>query len=1209
MEIFCRNVPEQVREKHLKKEFTFVLARFSIVTFSCRRAGKKNAYLTILDGDKAQRLLDEHGQDDARKQKPARLLKMFNQPIYLTKSRNEADEYLLRTLQLEEEKRLASQAANSKTANVPEPPISNVGSVPTDHNANSQVNRIKKFPVTTMSCGIWDYHHGHPAFVEFFRCPGIGKVVFGKSMLRVTMSNVAPSTEYYLEFSYSTVRSIHIGTSQQASVTVTADIAPRFFISDPMEKLKAQTAKMANKYAQVPTKRRVGHFGGNHEITSGACFTYRFELQDRRDTYAIRNLQGNDSFPPINRWVDRRVAYTQPFVFLKAQFDSFLHRQQVPFVLKFQIAKLVWNGEISPTKVLQLYPRILQLLAVHGVERIVEGLKSLTLEYPDPDTHILDVDANSIASLLETTIDRAIFQRNDRLNLTHPKYVKAHRAQVTPSGIYLYGPNTEPKNRVLRQYSEYINHFLRVEFTDETGDPVYFDPRASLDEIFHGRFKDVLKQGIIIGERCFSFLGFSHSSLRSQTCWFVAPFTTDTGEHFDAQSIIQGLGSFNHIFSPSKLAARIGQTFSDTQTSIAIPEDAVYFNEPDVKRNGRVFSDGVGTLSASLMYKIWREYALRERVKPTVFQIRFAAPCMLGAKGMVSLDTRLKGGQLRLRESMVKFVAKKALNIEVCGSGIKALPFYLNTQIIKILEDLGVNQRAFLELQSDEVNRLRSLQQSPSKAGYLLEETNVAKGVRLPWLLQIVQGLGLHHDRDPFLRSVIQLAVFLKMRDLKYRARIRVPQAITLYGIMDETGYLNEGEIFCTFLTEEGVREILVHDRIIITRSPALHPGDVQYVNAVDVPTNSPLRNLHNCVVFSQHGTRDLPSMLSGGDLDGDLYNVIYDERLIPPRTCEPADYPRVEERLLDRPVVRDDIIDFFVTFMQQDQLGRIATVHQAIADQASNGTLDHKCLLLAELHSIAVDFSKSGIPVDLSRIPKRPRYYPDFMAPNPRIRISESIEVIEDEDYLLDEEDDDDDERPQRRYYKSNHILGLLYRNIDEQEFLGGLRSASKLKRDDNTVLQAIWNYVASETEGFQWDHLVEDGRKTKDIYEDYLRATMQQYSKTPWKSSLTEIEVFVGSILGQNSKPTRRDKEASNEMRNSYQELVNFTISMILDRESGGTESLERSIACFWVALNEGHTRTQGRHKEKLLSFPWIAAMVCLEEVDKFQRTIIAY
>jgi hypothetical protein len=78
----------------------------------------------------------------------------------------------------------------------------------------------------------------------------------------------------------------------------------------------------------------------------------------------------------------------------------------------------------------------------------------------------------------------------------------------------------------------------------------------------------------------------------------------------------------------------------------------------------------------------------------------------------------------------------------------------------------------------------------------------------------------------------------------------------------------------------------------------------------------------------------------------------------------EPADYPRGQEIILDRMVTIDDIIDFFVTFMKQDQLGRIANTHKILADQKSDGTLDPVCLTLAELHSTAVDFSKTGKPV-----------------------------------------------------------------------------------------------------------------------------------------------------------------------------------------------------------------------------------------------------
>lgn len=352
---------------------------------------------------------------------------------------------------------------------------------------------------------------------------------------------------------------------------------------------------------------------------------------------------------------------------------------------------------------------------------------------------------------------------------------------------------------------------------------------------------------------------------------------------------------------------------------------------------------------------------------------KYAATCELsvtdidltGAKGMISYDSRLEGKRLMLRDSMVKFETSGMDSIEICGSGIRPLSFCLNCQIIKILEDLGVQPKSFLDLQAAEVSRLRSAYESPIQAARFIETTNIPRALNIPWLIETLHyEYGLAFSDDPFLRSVTELSILSKLRDLKYRARVPVDKAVTLYGIMDETGILQDREIYVPILGENGKIDALVQDRVIITRSPALHPGDVQYVNAVDVPYNSPLRNIHNCIVFSQYGERDLPSMLSGGDLDGDIYNVIYDPTLMPTITYSPADYTRVPDENLNRPVTQNDIIDFFVTFMEQDQLGRLANLHQINADQKEEGTLHRDCLLLAQLNSTAVDFSKTGKPV-----------------------------------------------------------------------------------------------------------------------------------------------------------------------------------------------------------------------------------------------------
>lgn len=54
---------------------------------------------------------------------------------------------------------------------------------------------------------------------------------------------------------------------------------------------------------------------------------------------------------------------------------------------------------------------------------------------------------------------------------------------------------------------------------------------------------------------------------------------------------------------------------------------------------------------------------------------------------------------------------------------------------------------------------------------------------------------------------------------------------------------------------------------------------------------------------------------------------------------------------------------------MATDQLGRISNNHKIRADQCPEGTLHSDCLTLAEMASIAVDFSKSGVPVGITLV------------------------------------------------------------------------------------------------------------------------------------------------------------------------------------------------------------------------------------------------
>ena len=110
----------------------------------------------------------------------------------------------------------------------------------------------------------------------------------------------------------------------------------------------------------------------------------------------------------------------------------------------------------------------------------------------------------------------------------------------------------------------------------------------------------------------------------------MAPFVVD-GSLIFAQSVIKDLGNFTMIRSPPKCAARIGQAFSQTLSSIKVPLEAIH-NIPDVERNGRTFSDGVGTCSLDVLQKVWDGSATGPGMKPTILQVRIQGTNPSGTK-------------------------------------------------------------------------------------------------------------------------------------------------------------------------------------------------------------------------------------------------------------------------------------------------------------------------------------------------------------------------------------------------------------------------------------------------------------------------------------------------------------------------------------------------------------------------------------------------
>lgn len=574
-------------------------------------------------------------------------------------------------------------------------------------------------------------------------------------------------------------------------------------------------------------------------------------------------------------------------------------------------------------------------------------------------------------------------------------YAYMRSAQVTPSSIYFSTPMLETSNRVIRRFNPHEDRFLRVRFLDEQG-KIYAKDNGTQEEIFR-RIARALKHGIRIGDRLYEFLAFGNSQFRERGAYFFA-----SDNHVKAQDIRNWMGNFNHIKIVAKWASRLGQSFSTTRSILGVT--ARIATTEDVERNGYCFTDGVGRISVFLAQMIAKEFGILGFTEeyPSVFQIRLG-----GSKGVLAVDPSLKGSEIIIRRSQYKFPASHE-GLDVCRYSAFAVS-QLNQQLITVLSTLGIPDSVFLHMLKVEQEQLEKAMTNEAVACHLLTKRVDFNQMTLVLATMILDGF--MKTREPFMMSIMNVWRAWNLKYLKEKARLTVDKSAFVLGCVDETATLH-GWYKDKTVTDQSSREaklatlpeifLQIRERIIETdedgptairygpytvktgicilaRNPSLHPGDIRVVRAVDVEA---LHHLKDVVVLPQTGDRDLANMCSGGDLDGDDYVVIWDEKLIPNESAwfyQAMDFKPPKGQAINRDVTVEDAADFFIKYIKSDRLGVIAHAHLAHADNNDDGVFALPCIKLAHLHSCAVDYPKSGVE---ARIPKGllPRRYPHFM-------------------------------------------------------------------------------------------------------------------------------------------------------------------------------------------------------------------------------------
>ncbi|KAJ7225794.1 RNA-directed RNA polymerase 2 [Mycena pura] len=1036
--------------------------------------------------------------------------------------------------------------------------------------------------------------------------PIVGSLQVNEERREFRIAISRPGENLFVAIRYSRINTVfvHSELSSKAPVIFFDLRDPPNFESEPFDVESAQRQRLS--YLPISDHKRVAPF---------TSLAIRLICGHRDDLARFQRLARAANLRNVHETelhVERRGLFA-----VKVLNEVQSHISKFRWNVAFQVEALLRNISLDGKEILAIMPAIRVMVNSRGRSHTTAflrhfGTKARYWNFYASET-IQTVEQLFAAEQAEYF---RLHAKAPSLRPSDDSIFEALHVIITPTCIYLDGPFVKRSNRVIRSFdSKNHDSFLRVSFVDEGNLQYRWDRDVNCVAFTRSRIGEFLiDKGLIIAGRNFNFLAYSQSALKDHAVWFVRPFAVNNTV-VTAESIIKNLGTFDGLefdpklmYCPARYAARISQAFTATDSTTVKVEEIIYLEDITNWSGEYHFTDGVGTMSLELAEDIWQQLrATRRRRRtndsPRAYQIRFQ-----GCKGMLSVDYRLKGHVFCLRPSMIKFNAPHSTTVEIAKAFDKPGGYYLNRPLIMLLEGLGVPFEVFKRYQDQAVIEARESTKSLSTFAQMLETHGLGTSYRLPSVLLGLAQLGIDSlPGNKFYRKMLDFAVHHVLRMLKTKARIPIPDGVTVVGVADVHKCLKEGEIFVCTRAVDSKRLKYIEGDVLISRSPTIHPGDVQVARAIGKPPpGSPLAHepLPNTVVFSVLGERPLPSYLGGGDLDGDTYNIIplkLSPGFRPTISHDPANYAPAEKKLVDHPSTMRDVAEFVIEYINSDALGMVAINWLLIADQSPRGIFDSDCIKLAGLHSNAVDYVKTGQPVAIQTIPKpKSKLKPDWHAPELNANIAD--------------------------YYKSHRAIGRLFRAIELPDVQSGALPISQrlmIKEgrmkpprvdgvddladtldefdfEDDPMVLAIQTRVAR--------FIPPDGRPP-DVVE-YIAQIFGRYSSELQSicvghtlshsrtALLSEEEAVVGTIIAKSSQPRKRT-ELIASLREKTDLLVRGVKEELMgDDDVSWDECLERAWLSFELAIAEQKSKSFGAQ-----SFVWVTLGMVFEALKELE------
>ncbi|KAI1104663.1 RNA dependent RNA polymerase-domain-containing protein [Jackrogersella minutella] len=461
----------------------------------------------------------------------------------------------------------------------------------------------------------------------------------------------------------------------------------------------------------------------------------------------------------------------------------------------------------------------------------------------------------------------------------------------------------------------------------------------------------------------------------------------------------------NQEQSVLKLFSRIALGLSRTRATVIVRPEQIRHRDVDVlSPTGKVMNDGIARMSHGLARAIRDNMGLQDL--PAGFQGRFGS-----AKGFWIRDPTDTNDEIWIETTLSQrkwkcdYIEEDHRTFEVRSESRELKSANLNLQLLPILEDRAIDAALMKDqvgrFMRDSLNRDLDAQKaamqdpvqfqlwvyensSSSRRAERIKNGQVPFTSGLPSGREDIMSFLMHSGFDPtklkFLSDIAWKMRMEKCKELQERLNVKVGRSTYAYMVVDFLGVLEEDEIHLGFSSkfadeQSGFSETFLHGMdVLVARTPAHYPSDIQRVKAVFKPE---LGSLKDVIIFPTKGNIPLAHMLSGGDYDGDIAWVCWEPTIV--NNFQNAKMPNVPD-LFKQGVVRKENVSYlnlmkkvgtsnitseFLTMafrfnMQQNLLGMCTNYKEKFC-YAQNSVRNDSAILLSTLISHLVDRAKQG--------------------------------------------------------------------------------------------------------------------------------------------------------------------------------------------------------------------------------------------------------